>query len=67
MRTPEMEKLWEERRERIFAAVRGEKPKDRMPVIMQGYIPTAKMMDPELVPYDIMVRPRYFLEKAFEG
>jgi len=67
MRTPEMQKKWEERWDRIAAAVKMQAPKDRVPVIMQGHIPSAKMMDPEVVPADILERPDYFLQKAFEG
>ena len=49
------------------AAIRLEKPKDRVPTIMMGHIPAARVVDPDIIPYDIMDRPEYFLEKTFEG
>lgn len=67
MRTPEMQQKWQERWDRIAAAVRHEEPKDRLPVIMQGHIPAARLVDPEIVPGDVLSRTDYFLEKAFEG
>jgi len=67
MRTPEAEKKYRERWNRMEAAIHLEKPKDRIPTIMMGHIPAARVVDPDIIPYDIIERPDYFLEKTFEG
>ncbi len=59
--------LYAQRRQRLEKALNMEKIGDRYPVIIMGSVPIAKMADPKIVVADAIERPKYFIDKAFEG
>ncbi len=57
--------LKEERKERLDNAIAFKKS-DRLPVLIMGCIPVAKIKDPEICPADAMERPEYLADTCME-